>query len=254
MRYFILGILLLAWWFPSCSPVAMKKEPKLEVPTLAEWPAVYRDNFAAIRTLQSKAQINIESPELSTRFTVQFLYVAPDTLFLQAEGPFGIQVGKIFIGRERFLIYNQYNNQFIAGSLDDPYYSRFLQTDFSFQEIKNVLMGFVRLPENLKLLDEAHGVFGARVDGNKWRLVVNPRTGLLEKREIISGGKVVLQEEFKNYRRIDGTVIPGFVRVLLPAKRELFSVRHTHIRLNEPVPQEKYRIEIDPRVEQLIIQ
>ncbi len=254
MKYSLLWLLLFLMWLPSCSPVAISRKPALQISSLADWPRVYRENFASIRTLRSKAQLSLETPQMSTRFTVQFLYVAPDTIFMQAEGPFGMDVGQIFIGRERFLIYNQYNNQFLAGSLDDPYYSRFLQTDFSFQEIKNVLLGFVHLPENLKLLDAEHGVFGARVGSEKWRLVVNPGTGLLEKREVTVDGQLVLQEEFKNYRRIGHTVIPGFVRVLLPQERQRFSVRHTHLRLNEPVQTEEYRIEIEPRVQQLMLQ
>ncbi len=237
----------------SCASTGLRKPVSLMIHSPEEWPEAYRLNFEKLRTLQSKARLTIQTPEMSMHLTVQLLYAAPDTLFLQAEGPLGMDVGKIFIGRNRFLIYNQYQNHFFSGSLEDEYYNTFLETNLTFRQIKYALLGFVPLPANLQLVDRKHGVFSALVNGEKWRFKVDLRRGVLQSREIFRNGEPVFKQEFENYRLIKGILIPGRVRIMLPQKHEGFSVSHKNIRINEPIDPRIYQIEIGPKVKQLIV-
>ncbi|MEJ2637053.1 MAG: DUF4292 domain-containing protein [Calditrichia bacterium] len=254
MRLFFRRLILLALFFSvGCASAYLKKTPELKFSSLPEWPAAYQKNFKSLKTIQSRARITVESPEFATNFNARLIYAAPDTVFLQAEGPLGLDIGKIFIGKYRFIVYNQYNNQFFSGSLDETYYSTFLQTDVTFRQLKNAFVGYVPLPDNLMLADEQHGIFSAVVNGTKWRFAVNVNSGILESWEVIKDNQVSLKQEFKNYRVEKGILVPGLIRLVLPLKKEMVAIFHKNIKINEKLDPDSYHIEIGPKVKQLIV-
>ncbi len=237
----------------NCTPVTIKKTSQIKFDSLQNWPVLYHENYRKLRTLKSEARISLESAQFATNFNVNLIYSAPDTLFVQAEGPFGLDIGKIFIGRERFILYNQFNNQFISGSLDDEYYNTFLETELTFREIRNGFIGYTQLPENLILAEEKHGIFIAAVDGNKWRFTVNVKTGTLKTFEIIENNQVVFKQELLSYTESEGIVFPRFIRMILPQKKEMVAIYHKNIKINQPVDKRSYSIEVGPKTKQLII-
>jgi hypothetical protein len=237
----------------NCTPVTIKKTPHLKYDTLQNWPALYQENYRNFQTLKSEARISLESAQLATNFNVNLIYSAPDTLFVQAEGPFGLDIGKIFIGRERFILYNQFNNQFLSGSLDDEYYNTFLETELTFREIRNGFIGYTQLPENLLLAEERHGIFLAAVDGKKWRFTVNVETGTLKTFEIIENDQVIFRQELLSYIESEGIVFPRFIRMILPHKKEMVAIYHKNIKINQAIDKQSYSIEVGPKTKQLII-
>jgi hypothetical protein len=247
------SFLIILFIFLNCTPVTTQKTPHLELSSLQNWPLFYEKNYQKLQTLKSKARISLESVQLATNFNVNLIYTAPDTFFVQAEGPFGLDIGKIFIGKERFILYNQFNNQFLSGSLDDEYYNTFLETELTFREIRNGFLGFIQLPENLILAEEKHGIFLAMVDGKKWRFTVNIKTGMLKSFEIIDNNKVVFKQELLSYTESEGIIFPRFIRMILPQKKEMVAIYHKNIKINQPVDKNSYSIEVGPKTRQLII-
>ncbi len=245
------GLLIL--YFAGCTPGTVYKQPPPSFTALSEWPHYYQKNFEMLRSMLSEALISLESPSMAVNFTVNMLYAPPDTLFIQAEGPFGIDVGKFFIGRQRFIIYNQFNNTFITGSLDDKFTSTFLETHLTLREIKNAFTGYAPLPSGLQLVDEQHGIFSALVDGKKYRYQVNPTSGYLENLEIISDNQVIFREEFKNYTSIEKIIIPRLIRLTLPQKKEMVAIYHKNIKINSKIDPNYYTIVIGTKVKQLFI-
>ena len=237
----------------NCTPIAIKKTHKIEFDNLQNWPVFYNENYRNLRTLKSEARISLESAQLATNFDINLIYSAPDTLYVQAEGPFGLDIGKIFIGRERFILFNQFNNQFLSGSLDDEYYNTFLETELTFREIKDGFIGYIKLPKNIFLAEEKHGIFLAGVDDSKWRFTLNVNTGTLKTFEIIENNQVVFKQELLSYTEVEGVVFPRFIRMILPQKKEMVAIYHKNIKINEPVDKNNYTIEVGPKTKQLII-
>ncbi|MFZ0389517.1 MAG: DUF4292 domain-containing protein [Calditrichia bacterium] len=237
-------------FFLSCSAPRTLKNP---LPRIAVWPQFYQKNFQAVKNLSSQARISVESTSMATTFSAKIIYAAPHTLFMQAEGPLGLDVGKFFIGKNRFIVYNQYQNNFISGRLEESYYNTFLETGLSFDEIKNAVVGYVRLPENLQLVDDRNGIFAALVNGEKWRYQVNPSTGALQRFEIHRDDEIVFYQEFENYRRDHGILLPGLIRVVQPVKKEMVAIFHKNMKINQELNPGQYRVIINPKVEQLIL-
>lgn len=225
------------------------------VTNLDEWPAKYRQNFQNILTFQGKARLTLESPHGGGNVSTKTVWGRPDKLFMQAEGPLGLDVGKIFVGEKRFIWYNQYENHFTAGSLDDPYLNRFLQTNITFSELRYTLLGYAgQAEDSLVLIDRTNGVF-ATTHGNDddihYRFIVNPELGLLEAVEALRQSRVFMRQDFKNYRVIDNIYLPTLIRITMLDQRERVSIFYKNIALNKPLDPGEFAIKISSKVEQL---
>jgi len=249
-EFFILGLLI----FGGCASRAIQRTPEAKFTTLAQWPLFYQQNHLRLQSLKSEARISLESPSLATTITVALVFAAPDTLFLQAEGFLGMDLGKIFIGKDRFLFYNQFNNQFLAGSLDDPHYSTFLETNLTFRQLKNAFLGFAPLPEDLVLVDAEQGLFSSSRDLQESRYKVNRNDGTLEWMEFYQDGQMVLKQEFKSYASYKGLLFPRITRLILPQRKEMVAILHKNIKINEAIDRNTYFIEIGPKTRQLTIE
>jgi len=236
----------------GCAGGIKYKKVQPFITDLGDWPLKYQSNSGQIHTFKASARFTIESASYSGHFSLKTYWIQPDTLFLQAEGPLGLDVGKIFVGELRFILYNQYNNNFVSGNIDNPFFSKFLQTSFSLKELKQSILGRPPFPSsNIRLVDPTKGIFSVILGMNEYKYYVNPATGLLEKWENIENGQVLVREQFKNYKEIDDIFIPGFIQIYLPQQNERVSIFYKDIELNHPIENKIYTIEIGPKVKQL---
>ncbi len=246
-------ILILIFVLLGCNPSSIRKYPQTPYSSLSDWPDFYRRNHQRLRTLQSEARISLETPSFAANFTMSLIFASPDTLFLQAEGPLGLDLGKIFIAKERFIIFNQFQNQFLSGSLEDDFYSTFLETSLSLHQVKTGLLGYVSLSSGIKLSDFQQGIFSDSSETGKYVYHVDAATGKLLKLEIFRAGQAVFTQEFKNYTLIEGILIPRLTRMILPQKKEMIAIYHKNIKINEQIDRSRYFIEISPKTKQLMI-
>jgi hypothetical protein len=237
----------------DCASHPVQRTSEVKFTTLAQWPLYYQRNHLGLQSLKSEVWLSLESPSLATTITVALVFTAPDTLFMQAEGFLGMDLGKIFIGKDRFILYNQFNNQFLAGSLDDQHYNTFLETTVTLRQLKNAFIGFTPLPENLSLMDEEQGLFISQSDQQASRYKVNGQDGNLEWMEFYQDGKMVLKQEFKSYSSYKGLFFPRITRIILPQRKEMVAILHKNIKINEAIDTNSYFIEIGPKTKQLII-
>lgn len=231
---------------PSASPVP----PFLEA--LEVWPDVYRQNFEKIRSFTGKARLSVESEQFSGNVSMETNWVNPERLFLKVEGPLGLDVGQIFVGANRFIWYNQYENHFISGSVNDPYLNRFMRTNITFADMKYNVLGYAgNWTEPLQLRNGMHGVFFTQIEDIEYQYLVNPETGLLENYEARREGRPFMRYDFKNYRVIDGIYVPMIIQITMIDQKERITIFYTDIALNQPVDLQKLTIQIPSKVVQL---
>ncbi len=220
---------------------------------LAAWPEMYHQNFQQLNTFVGKARLTVESSEYSGNVDVETYWVRPDKFYMQAEGFLGLDIGKVFVGSSRFIIYDQYSNHFVSGNVDDPYLNRFLQTDFTLKEVRQAALGQALEAPNvpIQLVDEQHGIFEAETETFLYRYLVNPRTGLLETCEVVREGRVFMRQDFRNYQVLEGVYFPRIVRITLPEQKQRISLFYKSLKINVPIDPQKYTIEVEPKVQQL---
>lgn len=238
-------------WLGCAGPIS-RSVTKPFVESLEDWPLQYQKNMQRISSFVGKARLTIESPQFSGHLSVTTYWVKPDTFFLKAEGPLGLDMGKIFVGKRRFIVYNQFENQFISGSVDDAYVNRFLNTDIELAQLKQALIGQAPIGANaVRLTDARKGIFSARDSHYEYRFQVNPRTGLVEKWEALQDGKVLFRQEFKNYHSVEGVYMPRIITFTLAERKERLSVYYKEIQINQRIDPSVYTIKVDPKVQQL---
>ncbi len=248
-------LLLVGLLLAGCSS-GFKKAPAPPVEpmitALEDWPEVYRRNFEKLNSFKGKARLSIESAEFSGHVSVFTYWMRPDKLYLKAEGLFGLDIGKIFMGKDRFIVYYQHNNHFVSGSIDDPYLNRFWETNITLKELRHAILGYALQSDGpLYLEDSINGIFTSRDDELEYRYIVNPGSGLLETCEVSRDGRVFIRQDFKNYRVFDGVFVPTLVQVTLLDQKERVSIFYKDIDVNVPIDPSEYTIEISSKVEQL---
>lgn len=240
-------------FFSACSGTAKQQSVvKPFLTGLETWPEMYRQNFQAMNTFSGKARVTIESRQLSGNIDVESYWIRPDKLFFQVEGPLGIDVGQTYVGASRFIVYNQHENHFTAGKINDPYLNRVWLTNFTLKDLKYASLGYaIQAEQPLRLVDEFHGIFTSQVDNVEYRLIVNPEKGLLERCESIRDGRVFMQQEFKNYTVINGFFVPQLIQITLLDQKERISIFYSRMEINKPIDPAKMAIDISTQVEQL---
>ncbi len=251
----------LKWWIMyvalfvlfSCSSRFQLQQSPVTISN--SWPTFAQQNTGAIHTFKGQAKLTVESPQMSGTMQVTVIWKAPDTLFLAAEGPLGINLGKVFVGEKRFIIYNEYQNQYISGALDNPYLTRFLQTSFSLNQLKSILLGIPPSGwKNLQPIREQAGLFILFQDGIKYRYHVNLRNGMLEKWEMVTASGTEMIMTLERYRQIDGVWFPRLIRLTRPRFQERMSVFYEAVTINHPISPKQYTIIVKPGVRQLNLQ
>ncbi|RMF54916.1 MAG: DUF4292 domain-containing protein [Calditrichaeota bacterium] len=247
----ILGIFLLIL-FSGCGGGMRMMRVKSFVTKLHLWPEIYQQNFQRMDSFHGKAKLTVESQDFSGNVSVETYWVNPEHLYIKAEGPLGMDVGKMFIGKKRFIVYNQYNNFFTSGSIDDPYLNRFWQTNVSLKELKYAALGFpIHWDPAVTLVDTVNGIFITREDEIEYQYLVNPENGLLESLEVSRNNRVFLQQDFKNYRVVGGVYFPSIIQITLVDQKERVSIFYEEMEVNIPIDPEIYTIDVSSKVKQL---
>lgn len=249
--YFYFAFLLFPF-LVSCTGGTKARIAQPRVTDIANWPQQFEANFSKINTFEGSARLTIESPQFSGHISIKTYWISPDIFFIKAEGPLGLDIGKMYIGESRFIIYNQFENRFLSGSIDDEFLGKFLQTDIYLKDLRQAILGRpVIFSTSLTLTDRTHGIFRTRIGAADYRYVVNPVTGLLDRWEKLRNDQIQILEEFKNYRQIDGVFFPFLIQITLPAEQQRISIFYQDVVLNNPIDSKIYTIEIGPKVKQL---
>ncbi len=143
------GILvLLGCLLPACSPTTSELVLDTRQVPAAELVRRVSGNAAGIRTLTGSGSVDFESPDLggSVFFTVALR--KPDSLLLRLEGPFGIDVGFLFLSRERYVLYNSVENRVQTGVPSDAGIRWGIPLDLTVDQILNAFAGTFALPGN----------------------------------------------------------------------------------------------------------
>ena len=207
-----------------------------------------------IHSFYGDSRISIETSEFSGNFFADILYNDNDSLLINISGPFGIGVGKMFLGKNRFIFLNQFANQFYSGDTEGFKNSNFLQFPLKIHEISNFFTG-KELITNMKILDYdvdgdkffIHGKNGA-FSYNIW---IDNITGRIKKIEYLKQDKVVLVKEYDKFFKYDNTYFPKHIKLSRPLEKQVVSVYYNRITLNQKIMPSEFIIKISDTARQI---
>ena len=128
-------------WFASCAPG--RKEISLDPAAVdpASLVRMVQERAGLVQTLEGFGTVSFESPEFGGTAAFQLSLRKPDSLLVLLEGPFGIDLGTLFLSRERFLAYNSQENLVVTGVPHGSTIRSIIPFDLSFDEVVNAFSG-----------------------------------------------------------------------------------------------------------------
>ena len=197
---------------------------------------------AAVQTLVGRGNLTFESPEAAGSAFFRASLKRPDSLLLQLKGPFGIDVGTLFISRSRYVMYNAIENAVYAGDPSSRAIRSLLPVDLGTEDLVNAFGGIFPSP-----IDTA-GVRTLEVDGDITHLafeapggrydywVDTDRLAVTKLRRLNSVGETVMEMEAGDFKEYDGIPFPRRLRLNFPGSQRTVSVYYTSLDPNGDPP------------------
>jgi hypothetical protein len=194
-----------------------------------------------ISTLQGEGSITIESPELSNSGSFDVDIRKPDSLRVKLNGPFGIYIGTLAMSPTQFVFFNARENIATVGQPDGRTLRSIFHITLKFDEILKAFTGEFLSSLSRDSLDnfstiEDQYVFRFRSAAGIQEYRIDPdRFAVTSYRLLDADGKpsiIAVASRFDDDREI---VMPGLVRVILPAERRSVTIAYSEIKTNVPV-------------------
>jgi hypothetical protein len=139
----VMSCLLLA-----CSPTTSELVLDTQQVPAAELVRRVTGNAAGIHTLTGSGSVDFESPDMGGSVFFTLALRKPDSLLLRLEGPFGIDVGFLFLSRGRYVLYNSVENRVMTGVPSDAGIRWGVPLNMTVDQILNAFTGTFALPEH----------------------------------------------------------------------------------------------------------
>lgn len=207
-----------------------------------------------ISTLQASCRISVDSEEFSGNFFASIYYTQNDSLLLSVSGPFGIQAGTLFIGKERFIFYNQMTNKFYNGTIKDFEDQNFFQFPLKLNELVHIFAAKEKLP-SMKIteysLDDGSYLVEAQNGEDRYSIWIDNAIGRITKITKNIMGESITTNEYGNFLRSDDLYFPRKINMIRPEKKQAVSLFYTQITLNDKIEPEEFIVKISDNAEQM---
>jgi hypothetical protein len=228
------GVALL---MPSCAP----KPAELVLDTALVSPAriaeIIAQRDARLHSLAGSGTITFESPEVSGSVFFTVSLKKPDSLLLQFEGPFGMDVGFLFASREQYVMYNALENQVIRGVPTGAGIRSVIPFDLTFDQLLDMLTGTFRLPpettapQTFRVADEWFYLVYP-LPGDTTAYWIDPRSVTVAKYRKTGQMGALMEAETSMPEQQENLTVPRLISVSFPEKQRQLSVYYSDLTLN----------------------
>ncbi|HID40418.1 MAG TPA: DUF4292 domain-containing protein [Calditrichaeota bacterium] len=250
MRYFLF---FLTFVLISCSTSkrTVKKNLELSYRELLQHNVSWQK---AIHSLQGRARIVLDSPQYSGNFDAEILINGPDSLLLSVEGPFGMDVGKVFIGRNRFIFYNQVNNQFYTGDKSIFEDRNFLHFPLKIKELRDIFGArdrFDVLRRDLSEIRDDQYYIEASNGEMRYKMWFSPYYLHINRIEYYDNDRLLFYKEYSQFKEVNGVYFPMAIDFVRPQEQQAVSIYYRDLKLNQPIDNGLFEIKISDSARQI---
>jgi len=210
----------------------------------------------ALTSFVASSRISVDTPEFSGNFFADILYLEPDSILISATGPFGVHAGKLFIGKSRFIFFNQIDNRFYNGSVADFKERNFFQFPLKLSEFMYIfaakeVLSALKIDAYL-IKDDSFFISGRRGE-IQYDIWIDQYSGRINKVVAKQAEETIIIREYGDFMKIDGLYFPKKITMLRPAENQSVAIYYSRISLNEPLDKSRFNINISDRAEQIDI-
>jgi outer membrane lipoprotein-sorting protein len=210
-----------------------------------------------LNTLEASCRISVDSEEFSGNFFANVYYIKEDSLLISVSGPFGVQAGTLFIGKDRFIFYNQMSNKFYNGSVIDFEDKNLFQFPLKMRELMSIFAAKENLPsmkiEDYKIDDGLYYI-GAKNGDHKFKIWIDNSTGRITKLSQHLDGQTQFVREYGDFMSSGNFNFPRKITMVKSEQKQGVSVYYTRLSINEEIDRDNFVINISDNAEQMIFQ
>ena len=230
----LLSLSLLLLW-QGCAIFSKSHRPDPNADPRAVYLRV-AENYRHLQSFRGKGRLIIDSPEVKLSAPATVLTLKPDSLFIQVEAVFGIDVGFFFADGKRFESYSPLENTYFFGGVDRMQDLMLFQFEATYEEIMSSVVGTVLPPFDstftMHIEGDSYRFDGRRLD---WQVAywVDPKHGVVTKSEQRdSTGALYARQSFRRFRKVRGVWLPQLIRMEKPAQHERLTMFYSRIETN----------------------
>ena len=213
-------------------------------------------NDRGIGSIVGRGIVTFESPQLAGSASFDLSMKRPDSLLASFEGPFGIDLGTLFLSRGRYVMYNSRENSVVTGVPSTKAIRSVIPFDLSYDEILGAFSGFVAFPgeprtlRQYTIMDDQFSISFLRGD-SVWNYWIDPVHVRVSRCEILdSQQRTVLEARFSNFVEQQKASIPKRIRISFPLEDRYLALSYSKIAVNEPNP--SFEFSIPPNAHTLV--
>jgi hypothetical protein len=232
------GLVLCAALFGACSP----RTAGVLLDTGATPAGLLQRMVAAkgekLHTLQGSGAVSFDTPELSGDAAFTSRLRRPDSLLVTLEGPFGIDLGTLFLSRDTYLVYNSMENRVVTGNPSTGSFRSILPFEMTFEQILNAFAGIFLLPDQEPAAYEVRdGLFflSFPCGTSSCEYWVDPELLIVVRfRRLDAGGEVIMEARCTSPAEQDDATAPRKIVVTFPGEQRRLSIAYSRVTLNAP--------------------
>ena len=210
--------------------------------------SLVRANEQKIQSVVGKGIVSFESEQLAGSASFELSMKKPDSLLVIFEGPFGIDLGTLFLSRQKYIMYNSMENRVITGVPTTRTIRSVIPFDLTYEEILSVFSGDFPIPS------DSGGLVGYSVSDDQFLLSfsrgkntcnywVDPaylRVSRYEMRDSLQ--HVVVEAHASGFTEQQSATAPKRIKVTFPEDGRQVSLSYSSLSLNEPNPSFEFSI------------
>ncbi len=228
--------------FGSCSPRTAGVALDTNSVSPRELIAMVQNNSNRLITLAGSGTMSFESPAMSGTGWFSAVLKRPDSLLVQVEGPFGIDIGTLFLSKDYYLVYNSLENRVVTGIPSSQSIRAVIPFDLTYEQILSAFAGVFTNPSSEGepveyKIDNGEFLLSYQCGNDVCRYWIDPEY-LLVTRVQRTGPQddVLLEAKGESILEEDGVAAPKRIEIRFPGENRGILIAYSSLRLNVANP------------------
>lgn len=231
----------------SCAPKPMEVVLDTNAVSASALIRMVEERAGRIHSMTGKGTVSFDSPEIGGTAGFTLVLKKPDSLLVKFEGPFGIDVGMLFLSRERYVIYNSMDNRVVTGVPTGRAMRSVIPFELTHEQILSSFAGALAIPDPGEpltyLVDDEKFLLSYLCGTEICSYWIDPRYLLVTKYERRDRQQRLLMAAAASHlTEEDDITLPRRILVKFPAEGRQLSIYYSSFQLNPSNPSFVYTI------------
>jgi outer membrane biogenesis lipoprotein LolB len=177
--------------------------------------------------------VSVESPQASGSVFFSIVMRKPDSLLIRLEGPFGIDVGFLFMSRSHVVLYNAMENWYMDEPTGSAGMRSVLPISLPFDQMMDAFTGTFHLPAAGSpvsyVIDDDRFLLKFRQDADTASYWVDPELRVVTRYRIARGDSTIVEASADRFTEEGGHLMPRGVTVTIPTSAQSVSVYYSSL-------------------------